>query len=446
MRRLCRAPATRCDVPRSSESKRGAAGVACIHACRLAHSFPLCRVGRPLRQMQRKLDALNFFLADVRGSLGAFVSVFLLTGAHWTQAEIGAVLTVSGLVGITLHAPIGALIDATRAKRALLVSSVILLAACAVAIVQMPSGPVVFLADVTMSVLGGVFAPTVAALTLGLMSSQEFAAQLARNAVFDRIGNIFITALVGVTGWLLSQRATFYLVPVFALFSAWAVLSIPHAAINHERARGLAHDSTRQPESWWRIFHHRPLIVLAAAVAIFHFANASLLPLVGQKLALAHPGLETAVVAGCILAAQLTTMGIAAWVGVQADSRGRKPLLIIACLALMLRAAIFAYFDKLPILVAAQILDGISAGILDVLVPLVIADIMGGTGRYSLSRGVLGTIQGIGGSLSNVAAGTMVFWAGYTAAFSLLAVAASVACSLVILGMPETARETVKNG
>jgi hypothetical protein len=57
--------------------------------------------------MHYRLDVLNFFLADVRGGLGAFVSVFLLTEAHWTPAQIGAVLTVSGLIGITLHTPDG---------------------------------------------------------------------------------------------------------------------------------------------------------------------------------------------------------------------------------------------------------------------------------------------------------------------------------------------------
>jgi hypothetical protein len=54
-----------------------------------------------------QLDWLNFFLADVRGGLGPYVGVFLLTQAHWDQATIGAVLTVSGLIGIAFHAPVG---------------------------------------------------------------------------------------------------------------------------------------------------------------------------------------------------------------------------------------------------------------------------------------------------------------------------------------------------
>ena len=73
-----------------------------------------------------RLDAINFFLADVRGGLGAFVSVFLVTAAGWTPAEVGAVLTVSGLIGIAVHTPVGAMIDAVRGKRGLLVVACLL--------------------------------------------------------------------------------------------------------------------------------------------------------------------------------------------------------------------------------------------------------------------------------------------------------------------------------
>jgi len=38
------------------------------------------------------LDWVNFLLADVRGGLGAYVIVYLVTRAHWSQATVGAVL------------------------------------------------------------------------------------------------------------------------------------------------------------------------------------------------------------------------------------------------------------------------------------------------------------------------------------------------------------------
>ena len=139
-----------------------------------------------------QLDRLNFFLADVRGGLGPYVGVFLLTQAHWDQATIGAVLTVSGLIGIALHVPVGALIDATRFKRGLLVAGVAALTASALAIAWAPTLPVVLAADIVMAVLGAVFAPTVAAITLGLVGRAGLAERLGRNAACDRAGNIFI--------------------------------------------------------------------------------------------------------------------------------------------------------------------------------------------------------------------------------------------------------------
>src|SRR5262245_47954488 len=110
------------------------------------------------------LDALNFFLADVRGGLGPYVSVFLLIEAHWDQATIGAVLTVSGIIGITMHTPVGAFIDATPYKRGLLVAGVAFLVASAIGIAQSPTLPVVLAADIVIAVAGAIFAPTVAAI------------------------------------------------------------------------------------------------------------------------------------------------------------------------------------------------------------------------------------------------------------------------------------------
>jgi MFS family permease len=96
------------------------------------------------------------------------VNVFLLTEVHWSQAMIGAVLASSGLIGIMAHTAVGAFIDRTRAKRALIIAGVFVLSGCGLAIVWLPVLPVVLVADIIMAVLGGVFAPTIAAITLGL--------------------------------------------------------------------------------------------------------------------------------------------------------------------------------------------------------------------------------------------------------------------------------------
>jgi MFS family permease len=376
--------------------------------------------------------------------LGPYVGVFLLTQAHWNQATIGAVLTVSGLIGITLHTPIGALIDATHYKRGLIIGGTCALAVSALAIAWAPTLSVVLTADILMAIAGAIFAPTVAAITLGITGKQGLSARLGRNAAFDRAGNIFIAVLAGLIGWGFSQRAVFYLVPLFAVLTSLAVLSISPHSIDHERARGLD-DGTgtidhEKPAGWHVLLERRPLLVLAAANALFHFANAPMLLLLGQKLALAHPGEETALTSACIITAQLVAIPTALLVGWKANIWGRKPLLLVGFAALPIRGALYTISDNAVWLVSVQILDGVAAGSLDALIPLVLADVMRGTGRYNVARGVLGTVQGVAGSLSNAVAGFLVIGAGYSATFLALSTVAVVAWLLLLTAMPETGR------
>jgi MFS family permease len=388
--------------------------------------------------VRASLDWLNFLLADVRGGFIPYIGVFLVTQANWDPATLGVVLTLSGLIGITAHAPMGAFIDSTRCKRGLLIAGVALLAVCAIAIERAPTLPVVLAADIVMAVAGAIFAPTVAAITLGLYGRAQFAAHVGRNLVFDRIGNIAVAILAGAVGWWLSQRALFYLVPVFAALTVAAVLSIPARAIDHERARGLDARGAQTPAAWRALLRHKKLLALAAGAALFHFANAPMLLLLGQKLGLAHVGHATLLMAATIMIAQIVMIPTAALVGSQADRWGRKPFFLAACAVLALRGACLALTDDYAWLIAVQVLDGIGSGIFEALLPLMVADVMRGSGRTNAARGLVGTIQGIGGSLSASAAGFVVVLAGYNAAF-LAAASVGVAAFVLALGvLPET--------
>src|SRR5436309_10740168 len=167
--------------------------------------------------------------------------------------------------------------------------------------------------------------------------------------------------------------------------------------------------------------------------AVFHLANAPLLPLVGQKLAHANPQYATAMMSSCIVAAQLVMLPIALFVGRNADRLGRKPILLAGFAILPIRAVLYTFSDKSAWLIAVQLLDGVGAGIFGALTPLLLADLMRGTGRYNLAQGAVGTVQGVGASSSGLAAGIIVDHLGYNAAF--MAAAAVAAFAFAVLAM-----------
>jgi MFS family permease len=390
------------------------------------------------------LDAINFLLADVRGALGPYLNVFLVTQQHWSQSEVGLVTTIGGLLGITVQTPIGAAIDATRAKRGAIVLALAVLGIGAAIIFALPSFWPVMTATSLMAVVGDVFGPAVAALTLGLFARKQLARRMGRNSAFDHAGNVAIAVLAGAVGYAFSQRAVFLLVPVFAVLAAIAVLSIPAEAIDLDWARNLnpeteAPGRAAGPASYGVLFESRPLVIFGLCVMLFHFANAPLLPLVGQKLAAAFPKEATAMISACIVAAQLVMLPIALLVGRTADNWGRKPLFLAGFAILPIRSVLYTFSDNSFWLIGVQLLDGVGAGIFGALAPLVIADIMRGTGRYNLALGAIATMQGIGASLSGLAAGVIVDHFGYSTAFLTLGAVAGVALTVFALWMPETA-------
>jgi Na+/melibiose symporter-like transporter len=282
---------------------------------------------------------------------------------------------------------------------------------------------------------------------LGLYARNQLARRMGRNAAYDHAGNVAIAVLAGAVGYAFSQRAVFLLVPVFAVLAAIAVLSIPAKAINLNRARDLERESEgaevpAKAAGYSILFKSRPLIIFGVCAMLFHFANAALLPLVGQKLAAAFPKEATAMISACIVAAQLVMLPIALLVGRTADTWGRKPLFLVGFAILPIRAVLYTFSDNSFWLIGVQVLDGVGAGIFGALTPLVIADIMRGTGRYNLAQGAIATMQGIGASLSGLAAGEIVDHFGYSPTFLILGGAALVALIVFAAQMPETVERT----
>jgi MFS family permease len=391
------------------------------------------------------LDALNFFLADVRDGLGPYLAIYLLTEQKWDQASIGVVMSIAALAGIIAQTPAGALIDRTTAKRGLMIAAAIVVTLACVTLPFIAGFQWVAATQALAGAAGAIFAPAVAAVTLGIVGPKAFAERIGRNEAFNHAGNATAAMLAGVFAYFFGPIVVFWLLAGMAIASIFAVLSIPASAIDHHVARGLDGtvesgdtDHRDKPSGLQVLLTCRPLLIFAAAAVLFHFSNAAMLPLVGQKLALVNKELGTTLMSVCIVAAQLVMVPVAIMVGRKADAWGRKPIFAAALAVLALRGALYPLSDNPYWLVGVQLLDGVGAGIFGALFPLVVADLTRGTGHFNVSQGAIATAADLGGALSAAAAGFIVVAAGYSAAFLFLAAIAAVGLALFVAMMPET--------
>jgi MFS family permease len=187
----------------------------------------------------------------------------------------------------------------------------------------------------------------------------------------------------------------------------------------------------------------RHLLVFAACTLIFQLANAAMLPLMGGMLAGRCGDWAAIFIGACTVVPQLVVVAIAPLVGRAADSWGRRPLLLLCFAALAVRGALFAVIREPGIVIAVQALDGISAAVLGILVPLVVADVMGDSGQFSLALGTVGTAVGIGAAISTTLAGYAMDHFGGQFTFALLASVAACGLGLVWLMLPETGPEPI---
>ncbi|MGJ5024377.1 MFS transporter [Bradyrhizobium oligotrophicum] len=397
------------------------------------------------RRARRALDAANFFLADVRDGLGPYLAIYLLTEQKWDEASIGVVMSLATIAGIAAQTPAGALVDATRAKRLVMIVAAIIVTAASLLLPLMTSFWPVAISQSIANAAGVIFAPAIAAVSLGIVGAKAFTARVGRNETFNHAGNAVGAVIAGAAAYALGPSAVFYLMAVTSAGSLISVLAIPGRAIDHDVARGLAHQAEgnragqgEQPSGLDILLTCRPLLIFAVCVALFHLANAAMLPLVGQKLALQDKNLGTSLMSACIAAAQLVMVPMALLVGARADRWGHKRFFLAALLILPLRAVLYTLSDDKAWLVGVQLLDGVGAGIFGAIMPVIVADLMRGTGRFNVAQGAVITAQSIGGALSTALAGLVVVHGGYSAAFLALGAAAALAVIVCWLLLPET--------
>jgi predicted MFS family arabinose efflux permease len=124
---------------------------------------------------ERALDTLSFFVSDARYGLGAYLGVYLMTEHAWDAASIGAALSIGGLTGLVSQTPLGALVDAVRAKRVLIAGAVVVVTATCLVIPLAPRFWPVAAAGLIGALAGVTIGPTLVAISLGVVGPARFA-------------------------------------------------------------------------------------------------------------------------------------------------------------------------------------------------------------------------------------------------------------------------------
>jgi MFS family permease len=405
-------------------------------AAQAASSKASAAQAAPSKASLRGLDWFTFFLADIQTGFGPFIAIYL-TARHWAQFDIGLVLTVGGLVALAAQMPAGALVDAVRSSR--LVATVAVTAIClsALALAIWPIFPVVMASRVAHAAASCVLGPVIAALSLGLVGYAALGERLGRNARFASIGNGVAAAAMGACGYFLSVQSLFFLTAALVVPAVFALAQIRPSDVKRQRSERTDGAST----SLLELLSDRRLLVFAGCVLLFQLANAAMLPLMGGIMTGRSSEWASGLIGACIVVPQLVVAGCAPWVGRIADSWGRRPLLFLCFAALALRGLLFAVVHDPYVVVAVQALDGICAAVLGVTMPLVVADVTRGTGRFNLGLGIVGSAVGIGAALSTSLAGYAFDHFGAAAAFCGLALIAMLGLATVWLLLPETRSE-----
>ena len=394
------------------------------------------------------LEASNFFLADVQTGLGPFLAAYL-AGEGWNPGRIGVALTVGGVITVLLQTPAGGMVDRIRSKRSILIAGSAVLAAGAILLSWSAAPWPVYSAQVMIGGAAPFLAPTLAAITMGIVGNQLFDRQFGRNQSFNSAGNVACALLIAAISHFLGNRAIFIAAALLTVPTVASVLWIRSEDIDYDSARGGFRQVNQQKEKAESIIQtvlgDRTLLIFLVCAFFFHFANAAMLPELGEMLSKGHRESAAPFMSACVVVTQAVIMCSAAFLGRYANQHGRKPLLLIGFGVLPIRALLYTLTSSTAALIGIQFLDGVANAIFGVVSILVVADCTRGTGRFNLAQGALATAVGLGASLSNTFGGKLVQYFSFRLSFLGLGAVAAIAVLLLWFGVPETLKHDVQD-
>jgi MFS family permease len=379
------------------------------------------------------LNAANFFQAEAVGVVLPILNTFLKE-AHWRYDQIGVATALLGLGTLLFQTPAGMLVDRVKSRRMLFFVASIAVGVCFGIIPFVPHtalwiDTLLFLSGIAQSI----FIPVLGALALALVGYQALNRTLGENQGWNHAGNIVAALLAFVAVRYFGSASIFYSVSIASLVGAFSVYWIRKEELNEEIASG---DGNQAKVKWGTILRDRSVLFLLAAVALFHLANAPILPV--TALYIKQLGGSSALTTFTVLSAQLVMVPVAWATGRLCDSWGRKPIMAVAFWVLPFRIFSYTLAHNPHMVVFLQALDGIGAGIYSVAIVAFAADLTRGKGQFNSLLGLFATAQGIGGVVGPIVSGVILQHFGFNITFVGFATLALLAAATFQILVPNT--------
>ncbi len=383
------------------------------------------------------LNAANFFQAEAVGVVLPVLNAFL-RAAGWRFDAIGMATAAAGFGTLVMQTPAGLLTDRINSRRALFAVTCVIVGLCFVFLpLAAHSFPGIIAMLFTAGAAQSFFAPVLAALALSLVGHARLNATIGLNQTWNHAGNI-AAALAGIA--IVARfglAGIFYAVGVSSAMAAASVLLIRAQDLDPYLATGRT-DEQRDGVPATTLLRQRSITMLFVAVALFHFANAPILPAVA--LYVKQLGGSNKLMTATVLTAQCVMVPVALLAGRLVERWGRKPVMAIAFWVLPLRILSYALVHSPVALVGLQCFDGIGAGIYGVAIISMSADLTRGKGGFNTLMGLFATALAVGGVVGPLITGELIQHLGFGkmfVAFAAIAIGGALWFQTLV---PETSK------
>ncbi|EML8169975.1 MFS transporter [Campylobacter upsaliensis] len=371
---------------------------------------------------------LNFFIADVRDGLGPYLGVFLKEH-QFTESQIGLITTSTSLCALIFGIFLGILIDKTRFKRGIIALCIVGIVLATGANYFYPHFTFTLMAQIAIALCTVCLAPAFSAITLGIVGQSGYSRQVSLNEAYKHAGTAFSAGLSFIFALYYGIGAIFIITALMGVCALVFLALLKSSQINHAVACGKE-EGVEIPLR--KALGDVRVLFLGVVMFCFHLSNAYMLPLLSQRAHTLGVDSSGAYAAATILIAQCTMIGISLLCMRLLQTKGNPHfssiyvyLMGIALFGLIVRGGVAAHFDGILAMIIVQILDGVGAGIVGVILPLLVAMLMRGSGHINAAFACVMTFGGVGAALSGSLGGYIAQYFGYFYAYLTLAFVAA---------------------